>query len=392
MTRSALAWACALIGCAGPELQAPGPTLPAPAEPSPEDAGVSFAPPAPPPPDAPAIEVSEPEAAAPLPGEPERWLRGSTHVHARPSGDSMTPIATVIRWYESRGYDFIVLTDHNKVTEVDAAAPTPGLPATRVPERGLIVFAGIELTHNPVGCLPAGDDSGKCRIHVNLLGVTGRPEGKVKWAAYSARERVAKYQAALVQQQTLGGVAQINHPSWFWGMTGDVLAELARRGFPLVEIANVQFAKWNAGDATHPSLEALWDDALGRGVTLWGVATDDAHDYSERPGVEYPAGGAWVTVKARREPQAILDALATGRFYASTGVVLERAERDGDELVVEVAAGERGRYTIEMIENGKRVERVVGRSARRAVPATGYLRAVVTRGDGKRAWVQPARR
>ena len=31
------------------------------------------------------------------------------------------------------------------------------------------------------------------------------------------------------------------------------------------------------------------------------------------------------------------------------------------------------------------------RSVRRALPRTGYVRAVVTREDGKRAWVQPAR-
>ena len=49
---------------------------------------------------------------------PEVWLKGSTHVHARPSGDSSTPIADVVVWYEQRGYDFIVLTDHNRVSEV----------------------------------------------------------------------------------------------------------------------------------------------------------------------------------------------------------------------------------------------------------------------------------
>ncbi len=40
-----------------------------------------------------------------------------------------------------------------------------------------------------------------------------------------------------------------------------------------------QFATWNQGDADHPSTEQLWDDVLGRGLTLWGVASDDAHAY-----------------------------------------------------------------------------------------------------------------
>jgi hypothetical protein len=38
------------------------------------------------------------------------------------------------------------------------------------------------------------------------------------------------------------------------------------------------------------------------------------------------------------------------------------------------------------------VESVRRRVARRAVPTVGYVRAVVTRDDGRRAWVQPVRR
>ncbi|HEX7842673.1 MAG TPA: hypothetical protein VF469_34605, partial [Kofleriaceae bacterium] len=74
------------------------------------------------------------------------------------------------------------------------------------------------------------------------------------------------------------------------------------------------------------------------------------------------------------------------------GVVLARAEVEGDELVVAVDPAAQGSYTIDFIENGRRIDSVRGRVARRRVPATGYVRAVVTRGDGKRAWVQPARR
>lgn len=318
----------------------------------------------------------------------EEWLRGSTHVHAKPSGDSTAPIPEVLAWYEKRGYDFIVLTDHNRVTEVGPTS-TKGSPAVRAKGK-LIVLAGTELTHNPTGCKPPGDDSGRCRIHVNLIGVTARPTGKLEWAKHGTDDRVAKYQAAIDQQRALGGVAQLNHPQYYWGMTPEVLTEVARRGIPLVEIANIQFEKWNAGDAAHPSTEVLWDAALGAGVTLWGVASDDAHSYT--PDGKYPAGGAWVMVRARREPQTIVDALARGRFYASTGVVLQRAEVVDGELVVEVAAVDKGTYTIAFIENGAVVARVSGKSARRSVPQTGYVRAVVTRGDGKKAWVQPARR
>jgi hypothetical protein len=325
-----------------------------------------------------------------LPPEAEVWLKGSTHVHARASGDSSEPPGNVMGWYERRHYDFIVLTDHNRVSELDPANDTRGQVALRDARAGLIVLSGIELTHNPIGCLPAGDPSGNCRIHVNLIGPTARPIGRIEWAERRSHQRIDMYRAALNAQSALGGLVQINHPQWLWGMTPELLLDLAQRGVPLIEVANVAFSKWNAGDAVHPSTEALWDAALARGATLWGVASDDAHDYEGHG--KYPPGGGWVMVRARREPRAILDALAAGRFYASTGVVLTRAEVEGDELVIAVDPAAPGSYTIDFIESGKRIETVHGRFARRRVPAAGYVRAVVTRSDGKRAWIQPARR
>jgi hypothetical protein len=325
-----------------------------------------------------------------VPAETEVWLKGSTHVHARASGDSSEAPANVIAWYEQHHYDFIVLTDHNRVSELDPCNDTRGKIALRDPRAGLIVLSGIELTHNPIGCLPIGDPSRNCRIHVNLLGPTGRPSGRIEWAERRSHLRIDMYQAALREQMALGGIAQINHPQWLWGMTPELLVDLAQRGMSLIEVANVAFSRWNAGDALHPSTEALWDAALARGAMLWGTASDDAHDYEGRG--KYPPGGGWVMVHARRDPRAILDALAAGRFYASTGVVLARADVEGDELVVAVDPAAQGSYAIDFIENGRRIDSIRGRAARRRVPAAGYIRALVTRDDGKRAWVQPARR
>lgn len=388
MIRALAIWACAVIACAAPDVSPPTTPTKAPA-----DAAIPIA-------------VAPPDAAEPVdagiaaaaavvvePPPPEVWLKGNTHVHARPSGDSSTPIPDVITWYEQHGYDFIVLTDHNQTSELSKTAPpTSGEVALRNPPSGLIVIAGIELTHNPSNCIPPGDISGKCRIHVNLLGITGRVTGKLTWANRKTSERLKKYDAALAQQKLLGGIAQLNHPNWFWGITGDLLAELARHGFRIVEIANSAFATWNKGDQDHPEMDAVWDAALNQGVTLWGVASDDAHDYSRSSKAKYPAGGGWIVVKAARDPEAILAAIDAGHFYASNGPVLERAEVDGDQLVVAVEDEKQRTYTIDFIENGARVQRTRGRTARRTIPKTGYVRALVTAPDGTKAWVQPARR
>ncbi len=333
-----------------------------------------------------------PVVAPPPPGAP-RWLKGSTHVHARPSGDSRTEIVDVIAWYQDHGYDFIALTDHNQVSELPGEVSTFGQVAVSAPAQGLIVLAGIELTHNPATCLPAPPlPEGKCRVHVNALGVTARPEGKLEWADRKSFRRIDLYGRALITARELGGLVQLNHPQWHWGTTAALLTELGRRGALLVEIANSQFTAWNDGSISPamPSVEALWDAALTAGVTMWGVASDDAHSYDGKG--QYPAGGGWIMVDAPRQPAAILAAIAAGKFYSSSGVVLDRAGRQGDNLRVEVSAQSPGAHRIVFFENGAAVAEIRGTAAQRPIPRRGHLRAVVWRDDGARAWVQPVRR
>lgn len=357
------------------------------------------------------------------------WLQGSTHVHAAPSGDSVTSVSKVISWYAQHGYDFIVLTDHNRVTEAKPGANTKGKIYVRNPDKGLIVLAGVELTNNPDNCeplppgpsaaategtlgagpvpLPAASLVPKCRIHVNGIGVTERPVGKIAWAAHQEPARTAKYAKAITTVRKLGSQAlvQLNHPQWHWGMTASILEATVRGGARLLEIANVQFPTWNAGDAEHPSMEVLWDGVLQQGLTAWAIASDDAHDYDDAGG-KYPAGGGFVVVNARRKPAEILAALRNGKFYASTGVLLSKLHVVDGVLTVEVATMQpaggpgnganagtfgAGPTKIEFIEDGKVVETIEGNAATRAVPSRGYLRATITRSDGAKAWVQPQR-
>jgi hypothetical protein len=210
------------------------------------------------------------------------------------------------------------------------------------------------------------------------------------------------YQAGIDKVRELGGLVQINHPNWHWGVNGATLTELARRGAVLVEIANMGFARWNAGDPTHPSSEAVWDAALSEGLLIYGVASDDAHDYKPaaieakraagRP--VYPAGTGWVMVRAARRPDAIRAALARGDFYSSTGVTLDRVDLASASLRIDVGRASPGAHEIVFIgQGGAELARVRGRSARfeLAKAPPGYVRAVVTRDDGTRAWVQPVR-
>jgi hypothetical protein len=72
---------------------------------------------------------------------PPGWLEGQTHLHSNRSGDSRTPPEDVARWYEARGYDFVVFTDHEVVTDLG-------------PRSGMLTLRGVELTQNLRTCDP----------------------------------------------------------------------------------------------------------------------------------------------------------------------------------------------------------------------------------------------
>jgi hypothetical protein len=342
----------------------------------------------------PAMKVSIALAALPLallacrPSPPTSteigWQKGETHLHSANSPDSKMPPDEVARWYESHGFDFIVFTDHDFVT---------ALPSS---ER-MLVIPGAELTQNLKACDPPPDGPKGCALHVNAL-FASRP-GPVVLPPAASPSRVDLYQRSLDAARELDAIPQLNHPTFAHAADGALVTELARRGLALIEVANQGHAASNAGDAQHPSAEALWDQALTAGATLWGVASDDAHQYSDaeaaavvaQGGEAYRPGRGWIMVHARKEPGAIRAAIARGDFYASTGVTLSRVEHDGDALEIDGSGGLL--HFVFIGAGGRELARSDGENARfpLAMVKGGYVRAVITDGAGHHAWTQPVR-
>ena len=77
----------------------------------------------------------------------------------------------------------------------------------------------------------------------------------------------------------------------------------------------------------NPLYTDIWDSLLSRGLRLWGFANDDSHDP--------PDYGSTRTMACVKDLSAcsLLAALKAGRFYASTGLLLEsiRGRRPGDQ-------------------------------------------------------------
>jgi hypothetical protein len=243
-----------------------------------------------------------------------RWYRGNLHTHTTAS-DGDASATDVAAWYRRHGYDFIALTDHDAVP-----GPLPSGGAA-----SLLLIPGEELS----------DAVGTTSLHLTALGVDHTVPHAGGGDVPQALQRDADAIAAA------GGIAQVNHPNYAYAITAEQLMGL--RGLQLFEVFNGHPLSHNAGDVAHPSTERLWDIALAFRVAglrlplLYGVASDDAHNYSApSPSLGSPGRG-WVMVLAGSKSQeAITTALQAGRFYASTGVALRRIVHYDRGLAIEV--------------------------------------------------------
>ena len=309
-----------------------------------------------------------PALHAQTPSDTARWFKGNTHTHTLNSDGDSTPDA-VVRWYREHGYQFLVLTDHNFLTSVDA------LNALHGADQKFLVVKGEEVT----------DRLGPKPLHINGLDVDGlvAPQGGSSVVDILQRN-VDAIRAAR-------GVPHINHPNFRWAITLDELRQV--RNTKLFEVFNGHPEVNNLGGGGVPGLEEAWDAILSSGTLLYGIAVDDAHVFRQpgNPNVSGPGRG-WVMVRAQRlEPRLLLEALERGDFYASTGVILDDVRAEGRTMTVSVKADEFAKYRVQFIGQQGRVLREVA-AAHATYEFTGdegYVRARVLESNGRMAWVQP---
>ena len=306
--------------------------------------------------------------AAQAPKPHATWFKGNLHTHTLNSDGDSTPDA-VVTWYRERGYQFVVLTDHNYLTSVT------GLNALHGADDKFLVVKGEEVT----------DRFGDKPIHINGLD----PERFIP--PPGGKSVVDMVQRMIDAIRDARGVPSINHPNFGWAISPDELAQVQRTR--LFEVFNGHPTVNNLGGGGVPGLEDTWDRILSSGKLLYGIAVDDAHSFKrpDDPAVPRPGTG-WVYVRSPTlEPRALVEAIERGEFYSSTGVELRSLESSRTGLSIEVRAQASSKYRIQFIgRQGRVLSEVTTPTASYTFKGDeGYVRAKIIESNGKVAWVQP---
>jgi hypothetical protein len=70
---------------------------------------------------------------------------------------------------------------------------------------------------------------------------------------------------------------------------------------------------------------------------MYGLATDDSHNYHVKGSQWSNAGRGWIMVRADSlNPKSLITAMEAGEFYASTGVELKELKSENNKLSIEV--------------------------------------------------------
>ncbi|MFC1614399.1 CehA/McbA family metallohydrolase [Gemmatimonadota bacterium] len=301
-----------------------------------------------------------------------KWYKGNTHTHTVNSDGDSSPDA-VARWYMEHRYNFVVITDHNFLTDVR------GLNAIYAAKGKFLVLSGDEVSDEYAS--PEGRNSA---IHLNAVNLaetlTAAGGGSV---VETTQNNVDVINAA-------GALCHLNHPNFHWSYTVEEMA--AVKNYHLFEMANFHPTVNNAGGGGYPSTEALWDSLLTRGIRMYGVASDDAHSFKDF-GPEYAnPGRGWVMVRCEKlTAENIVAAMDRGDFYSSCGVVLDDIRCDGKRLTISMKEKNNLKYTVYFIGKGGKTlaESHDNPAVYRIKGNEGYVRAKVVDSNGLIAWVQP---
>lgn len=287
-----------------------------------------------------------------------QFYKGNLHTHSTLSDGRKTP-AQVCRLYREAGYDFVSITDHFLETY---GYPIVDTRPYRTADFTTLIGAELHAPQTRSGQL----------WHILAVGLP---------LDFATRGESETGPQIAQRAMDSGAFVAIAHPGWYHLTEADALS-LGK--VHAVEIFNGTSIDHN--DA--PDGWGLTDMLTDQGHRYFVCATDDAHFTPAR--ADFATG--WVMVKARTlEPEALLDALKAGDFYASTGPQIHDVKLSKNKrLTVRCSPASRvfvtasGWMARSVYGNGITEARFDMRGLK-----SPYFRVTVRDAENKRAWTHP---
>ncbi|KYG80965.1 hypothetical protein EV198_2841 [Roseivirga ehrenbergii] len=312
--------------------------------------------------------------------EEANWLKGNLHTHTYWSdGDGFPEM--VLDWYKSNDYQFIALSEHNIIARTEKWKKLPKSMIYQQAFEDYLKKYGedwVEYKEDSTGISvklkteseykPLFEEAGKFAI-ITAQEITDGYGGKpLHMNAANIQELIKprhgnsvaetmqnNIDAVLEQRKATGEpiMPHINHPNFGWAVTVEDMKSLCGERF--FEVFNGHPQVHNYGDSTRMGMEEMWDQIniayLNRNQPLmYGIATDDSHNYHLFGGQYSNSGRGWVMVNSKSlDAKSLIETMEAGNFYASTGVTLTSLEQGKSEIELEIKAEADVSYTIEFI-------------------------------------------
>ena len=312
--------------------------------------------------------------------ESKRWYKGNLHTHSYWSDGDEFP-EMIMDWYKSNNYQFVALSDHNILAEGEK---WKAIPNSLLLKKGFekylqkygkdwVVYkedsSGLSVKLKTLEeYRPLFEEAGKFLILQSEEITTNFGDKPIHINATNIQELILPREGksvvevmqnnidAVLEQRERTGTPMfphINHPNFYYGISAQDIINV--KGERFFEVYNGHPLVNNFGDSVHLSTEEMWDMINIAYIKknqplIYGIATDDSHNYHTF-GEEYSnSGRGWVMVLAEElSPGALINAMESGDFYASTGVTLKKADYSDPHIEVEVEPQSGVSYEIQFI-------------------------------------------
>lgn len=308
-----------------------------------------------------------------------KWYKGNTHTHSYWSDGNDFP-EMIIDWYKTHGYNFLSISDHNSIADAEKWQPIPvdpfrqqqfsnylkkygenwviyrrdSLGQINVKLKTFEEYSSLFEKENKFLMIRAEEISDRYKekpIHIGAVNVKElvKPQG-----GNSVTEVMQNNLNQIYAQRKRTGQAMLphlNHPNFKWAIKLEDMLEL--NGERFFEVYNGHPSVHNYGDSITMGMEELWDKLLIHYIKegkplVYGLATDDAHDYIDYKIGHSNPGRGWIMVKAPElTAAALIESMERGDFYATTGVELRDVIFKYQTLEIQIKPTVGVNYTIQ---------------------------------------------